>query len=147
VLTADELCEMCGASLAQRQAWAKGGDLRQQRGFEELDAIELAAFARMRDAAGPKRAKAAWRDLRGQLQELLLRPPRRLWIVVETNGLERHALATRPSDLSKRVEHGRPVVVVNLRHVIDATRAAYREAVLRKHDAGGAQIRMLRSRS
>ncbi|MBI5309501.1 MAG: hypothetical protein HZB14_00510 [Actinobacteria bacterium] len=132
MLTADELCEICGTTLAQRQAWAKGGALRQQRGFEELDAVELMAYARLREAAGPKRGKAAWRDLRGPLQRFLLKPPRRLWIVIETTGIERHGLAIRLSELSKRVEHGRSVVVVELRQAIDDARAAYRDATSRK---------------
>ena len=145
MLTADELCEICGTTLAQRQAWAKEGALRQQRGFEELDAVELTAYARLRDAAGPKRAKAAWRDLRGPLQELLLKPPRRLWIVVEATGVERHGLATRHAELAKRVEHGRPVVVVELRRAMDDARAAYRDAASRKPRSEVAQVRELRS--
>lgn len=145
MLTADELCDICGTTPAQRQAWAKDGDLRQQRGFEELDAAELAAYARLRDAAGPKRAKAAWRHLRAPLQELLLNPPRRLWIVIDAKGVERHTIVTRPGELAKRVEHGRPVVVVNLRHVIDGARAAYRDAAAGKRASETAEVRALRA--
>jgi len=147
VLTADELCDICGTTPAQRQAWAKEGDLRQQRGFEELDAAELAAYARLREAAGPKRGKAAWRDLRGPLQKLLLNPPRRLWIVINAKGVERHAIATRPEELARQVDDGRPVVAVNLRRVIDEARAAYRQAAVRSRRNETAQVRALRAGS
>lgn len=135
MLTADELCVICRITPAQRQAWAKEGDLRRRRGFEELDALELAVYAKLRGVAGPKRAKSAWRDLRNPLREHFLKPPRHLWAVVETRGVERHALATRPRELSKGVDHGRPVVVVELRQVIDTARANYRDAANRKRRA------------
>jgi hypothetical protein len=144
MLTAEELCDICGTTVAQRQAWAKDGDLRQQRGFEELDAVELALYASLRRAAGPRRAKAAWRDARDQVQDLLLRPPRRLWIVIEVRGVEEHGLASRPAELYRRLEHGRPVIVLNLRQVIDKARTGYRAAASRKRPGDIDSVRVIR---
>jgi len=128
MLTADELCDICHVTLAQRQAWAKEGDMRQRRGFEELDVMELASYAGLRAVAGPKRAKAAWRDLRSELRPLFLQPTRRLWVVVQAKGVVRHTIVVRASDLAKRVDGGEPVVVIELRRRIEAARAAYRQA-------------------
>jgi hypothetical protein len=147
VLTADELCEICGATLAQRQAWSKAGDLRQRRGFEELDAAELATYSRLREVAGPRRAKAAWRTLRTPLQALLLKPRPRLWVVIETRGVERHALGTDWESLVAGVAHGRPVVVIDINAITESVRAAYRTAAAQKMKTETAQIRELRSRS
>jgi hypothetical protein len=146
VLTAEELCDICDASPAQRQAWAKDGDLRQRRGFEELDAAELAACAAIRDAVGPKRGKAAWRELRPVLQGLLIQASSGIWVVVECRGVERHDLVTTPKDLARRVAHGRPVVVVDLRSPVDLARKAYRDAVGVKRGDLDAVVRDIRSR-
>lgn len=144
MLTAEELCDICGSSPAQRQAWAKEGDLRQRRGFEELDAAELATYARLRSAVGPKRAKVAWRDLRAPLQRLLMRPARKTWVVIETRGVERHALATGPAELARRVAQGRPLVVIDVRATVDPARSAYREAVAGKRGEQNAEVRELK---
>lgn len=118
--------------------------MRQRRGFEELDAIELAAYAELRAAVGPKRAKSAWRDLRASLQGLLLDSPSHLWMVIEVKGVEGHVLAGKPTELAKQVAHGRPVVVVDLRRAIAAIRTVYRDAVSRKRPVGAGQLRRLK---
>jgi hypothetical protein len=132
VLTAEELCDICATTPAQRQAWARAGDLRRRRGFEEFDAAELATYKRLRDVAGPKRGKAAWRDLRSQIQQFLVDPPNRLWVVIETEGVQRHSLAVRPLELARRVAHGQPLVVVDLLDVIQGARRAHRDALAAK---------------
>ncbi len=147
MLTADELCDICGVSLAQRQAWAKDGDLRQRRGFEELDVIELVSYAELRSAVGPKRAKAAWRDLRSRLHQVLLQRHSRLWAVIEARGVPRHTIVVRASDLARRVEGGEPVVVVELRRRIEAVRATYRDATATQYSPGKTNVRRLRSNS
>jgi hypothetical protein len=145
VLTAEELCDICDVTLAQRQTWAKEGDVRQRRGFEELDVIELASYARLRAVAGPKRAKAAWRDLRSELRSLLLQRTRRLWVVIQAQGIVRHTIVVRASDLAKRVDNGDPVVVIELRQRIEAARGAYREATTELGRRADPEIRQLKS--
>jgi hypothetical protein len=137
VLNAEELCDICATSAAQRQAWAKEGDLRRRRGFEELDAVELSTYARLRDVAGPKRGKAAWRALRTPIRRLLVSLPPRLWIVIEIDGVQRHALAVRPLELAQQVASGQPLVVVDLRDVIDGARVAYQGALTTKGRLNG----------
>lgn len=146
MLTADELCDICEASPSQRQAWAKDGDLRQRRGFEELDAAELAACVAIRDAVGPKRGKAAWKELRPVLQELLIQGASGVWLVVEYRGVESHDLVTTPKDLARRVANGRPVVVIDLRSPVELARKAYRDAVGNKRGDLSAEVRRIRSR-
>ena len=135
MLTAEELCDICGVTPNKRQAWSRDGELRQRRGFEELDAVELTTYAALREIAGPSRAKAAWADLRGELARLLLDTPRDVWIVVEAKGVMRHRLVVRTRDLARAIEHGRPVHVLQLRPLVDAARAAYREVAGRKRTA------------
>lgn len=147
MLTADELCEICSATLAQRQAWSKAGDLRRRRGFEELDAVELATYSRLREVAGPRRAKAAWRALRGPLQALLLTPELRLWFVIEIRGVERHALVTNRESLIEVVAHARPVVVIDIKAITEPVRVAYRAAAAQKTRTETGEIRELRSGS
>lgn len=146
MLTAEELCDICGVTPAQRQAWAKDGDLRQRRGFDELDAAELAACAAVRAAVGPKRGKAAWRSLRPLLQQRLIRPVRGIWIVVDSRGVERSDLVTTPRDLARRVAHGRPVVVIDVRLVIEAAHKAYREAIAGKRGVKDVEVRVMKAR-
>ncbi len=146
VLTAEELCDICGATAAQRQAWAKEGDLRQRRGFDELDAAELSIYAALRAAVGPKRGKAAWRTMRPILQELLIRPTQGVWAVVDYRGIARHDVVTTPKQLAQRVANSRPVVVIDLRPVVGDARQVYRDAVARKRSTKEAEVLPMRSR-
>lgn len=129
MVTAEELSDICGVTPNKRRAWARAGDLRHRHRFEELDAIELAVYARMREVAGPKRGRAAWKDLRSRLAPHLLASPRALWATIEVNGVVRHELATTARGLTQTIGHGRAVHVIDLRTVIERARAGYREAV------------------
>jgi hypothetical protein len=144
MLTAEELCDICGVTPNQRQDWAAAGDLRRRRGFEERDVVELAALARLREAAGPKRARAAWSHLRGALLEALLTSPRDLWVVIEAQGVKRHSMTTSSRELARTVEHGRPVHVVEIRRSVDAARRAFREAAPTEHRSTVGTVRTLR---
>lgn len=139
MLTTEELCDVCGVTANKRQAWARAGDLRQRRGFEELDAVELAIYARMREVAGPKRGRAAWTELRPKLAPHLLAPPRALWAILEATGVVRHDLATTARELTRAVDHGRAVHVIDIRRVTEHARAGYREAVLPRRARQGAK--------
>jgi hypothetical protein len=80
--------------------WQDQGLLGDSDPADTHDAIELAVLKRMIGAAGPSRAKRAWRVIRPRFRERSPACYKAAWAIVDKE-LERHALALTPAELAK----------------------------------------------
>jgi hypothetical protein len=97
-----------------RQAdWQEQGLLESSESANTHDAVELAVLGRMIAAAGPRRAKRAWRVIRPIFRERSPDCYKAAWAIVDKE-LDRDALALTPAEVARSAALGSLVWVIEL---------------------------------
>lgn len=134
-----DLGAMFGVSGHLRAAWAREGILRRHSDLDELDAVELAIFARMVRAIGKRTARRAWAKMRPHIQSWATqRSSVPAWMVVDIRG-DSHAFACSPRQLAQVAASERPVVVFSLSACVREARARFAEATVEDAPMGAAE--------
>lgn len=125
LLSEVRLCELVGVLRPTRRAWARKGFLRTQRAYGELDAVELATFARLSQCLGAADTAIAWSQVRPSLRQRL--PSATLEIVFDLQ-FKKASLVNTDAELGVAVRHGRPTRVIPLGEHLADVREAFRRA-------------------
>jgi hypothetical protein len=100
LLPQGRLPHVIGVTPNRHADWQEQGLLGSSGQADTHDAVELAVLARMIAAAGPSRAKRAWRVIRPRFRERSPACYRAAWAIVDRE-LDRHALALTPAEVAE----------------------------------------------
>lgn len=113
-------------SYDKHRRWREEGLLGDADPARAADATHLAVLDRMVTAAGPKRAKRAWRVVRPLLEEREANARPVGWVVVD-DDLEQDSIAFSPGELARCFREQGRFWVIPLSQVIEGARRNFGE--------------------
>jgi hypothetical protein len=124
-ISQETLCEIAGTSVSVRREWAKKKRLRERgrAGYEEEDAVELAALRALIEGLGPTDGAIAWSQLRPELANRANDPD----LVAVYDAQEKSAsLEASLGGLRSRLTFGHHIAIVDMADPIERIRQAFR---------------------